>query len=174
MPRPKTKDDLLAAMQKEHDLLGQLIDSLSPEQLATTSENIETWTVKDILAHITAWEQMCLSWYQAGLRDEVPPMPAEGFNWRQIPDLNQQVYKKHRLDSIDDVLESFQVSYREILEVIQGISEEEMFTPQRYRWTRKNAMGTYFVSATSSHYNWARKEIKQYLKRETTLATSTL
>lgn len=107
---------------------------------------------------------MCLGWYRAGLRDEVPSLPAEGFNWREIPALNKQIYQQHRTRPLDEVLPAFHDSYAQMLETIQQISEEEMFTPERYAWTRKNAMGTYFVSATSSHCAWARKEIRKCLK----------
>jgi len=170
MPRPTTKEELLTAMQKEHKALVEMLDSLPPEQLAMTSQTIEEWAIKDILAHVTAWEQMVLGWYAAGLRDEVPAMPADGFKWNQIPVLNQQIYEAHRLDPTDNVLAAFRASYQQILERIQAISDEEMFTPERYRWTRKNAMGTYFVSATSSHYHWARKEIWKCVKRDVALA----
>ncbi|MEZ4667590.1 MAG: ClbS/DfsB family four-helix bundle protein [Anaerolineae bacterium] len=171
MARPKTKTDLLAAMQQEHDALEQLIESIPQGQLANVSETIEQWTVKDILAHVTEWEQMCLGWYQVGLRDEVPPMPAEGFKWNQIPALNQQIYERYRLQPIEDILESFNDSYKQMHKTVKEISEEEMFTPQVYKWTRKNAMGTYFVSATSSHYGWAQKEIKKRLKSQTSSYT---
>ena len=32
---------------------------------------------------------------------------------------------------------------------------------KRYKWTGNNAMGAYFVSATSSHYHWATKHLKR-------------
>ena len=61
MPRPKTKDQLLTAMRAEHDGLEQALTALTPEQLTTTSP-ITQWAIKDVLAHIFEWEQMCLSW----------------------------------------------------------------------------------------------------------------
>ena len=164
MPRPISKEQLLSAMQKEHDKLTHLLTSLPPETLNQSSEDIENWAVKDVLAHVTAWEQMVLSWYQAGLRGEIPELPAPGFNWRQIPALNQQIYEQHQMESYELVRQKFDASYEEILSTVNTLSSENLFTPELFAWTNKNTMGTYFVSATSSHYVWAQKEIRNCLK----------
>ena len=172
MPRPTTKEQLLTSAQKEHDALDAILETLSSLDLDVTSADIEQWGVKDILAHVTEWEQMCLGWYRAGVAGKNPPLPAEGFNWREIPALNLQIYQKHRQRSWREVLNAYRSSYQEILKTLQDIDEEEMFTPARYAWTRKNAMGTYFVSATSSHYVWATKEIRKYLREQNSVQTS--
>lgn len=166
MPRPKNKQELIAAAQQEHDKLDTLIETVPPSQLEYASSTIEEWGVKDVLAHLYEWEQMCLGWYRAGLAGENPHLPAEGYNWRQIPALNEQIYQNYRTRPLDEVLQKYRDSYKEIFEIIQSIDEDEMFTPSRYSWTRKNAMGTYFVSATSSHYVWATKEIKKILRKQ--------
>lgn len=169
MPRPTNKPDLLAAMEKEHAALVSLLETLSAEQFAVTSETIEAWSPKDVIAHVTAWEQMCLGWYRAGLCNEEPPLPAKGFKWNQIPALNQQIYQQNRLRPAAEIRAAFDASYAEMQRTVDALTDADLFTPQRYRWTGKNAMGTYFVSATSSHYVWARKEIKQCLKRQATV-----
>ena len=160
MPRPTSKNDLLAAIEKERGALETYLETLTPEQL-TEPGIVGEWSPKDVLAHLIEWEQMVLGWHAAGLRGEVPPLPAPGFKWNQTPQLNQQIYEKHRDRPLDEVLEQFQASHREILCVIQGLSNEELFTAGRYAWTKKNTLGTYMVSATSSHYLWARKEIRK-------------
>ena len=160
MPRPTSKNDLLAAIEKERGALETYLATLTPEQLGEPGI-VGEWSPKDVLAHLIEWEQMVLGWHAAGLRGEVPPLPAPGFKWNQTPQLNQQIYEKHRDRPLDEVLEQFQASHREILCVIQGLSNEELFTAGRYAWTKKNTLGTYMVSGTSSHYLWARKEIRK-------------
>ncbi|MDY7079609.1 MAG: ClbS/DfsB family four-helix bundle protein [Chloroflexota bacterium] len=160
MPRPASKLDLLAAIEKERGALEMLLETLTPEQM-TEPGIVGEWSVKDVLAHLIEWEQMCLGWHAAGLRGETPELPAPGFKWNQTPQLNQHIYEKHRERPLDEVLEQFQASHREILEVIQGLSNEKLFTTGHFAWTKKNTLGTYMVSATSSHYLWARKEIRK-------------
>ncbi|MBN1888745.1 MAG: ClbS/DfsB family four-helix bundle protein [Thermoflexales bacterium] len=163
MPRPTDKKQLLDAMQKEHQALEKLLSSLTSEQMTHVSPSLER-SAKDVLAHLIEWEQMCLGWYQAGLRGEKPPLPAEGFNWAQLPALNQHIYEKHRDLPLEDVMKQFQASYQQILQTVQELSQEELFTPGHYSWTGKNAMAAYFIGSTSSHYVWAKKEVKKCLK----------
>ncbi|MBN1978425.1 MAG: ClbS/DfsB family four-helix bundle protein [Anaerolineae bacterium] len=163
MPRPTSKIDLLVAIDKERGALEALLETLTPAQMVEP-DVVGAWSVKDVLAHLIEWEQMCLGWYRAGLRGETPDLPAPGYKWNQTPELNQAIYEKHRDRALDDVLAQFGASHQEILGAIRELPNEELFTTGRYAWTGKNTMGTYFVSATSSHYLWARKEIRKGLR----------
>jgi hypothetical protein len=163
MPRPTSKTDLLAAINQEREALETTLEALTHEQMVKPGV-VGEWSVKDVLTHLIEWEQMVLEWYRAGLRGENPELPAPGYKWNQTPQLNQLIYEKHRDRPLDEVMEQLQASHREILGVIQELSNEELFTTGRYTWTQKNTMGTYFVSATSSHYLWARKEIRKGIK----------
>ncbi|MBI9049315.1 MAG: ClbS/DfsB family four-helix bundle protein [Anaerolineaceae bacterium] len=163
MPRPTNKKMLLDLMQKEHQKLVNQIEQLSEEIILHHSQ-ITGYAIKDVLAHLTAWEQLCLGWYQAGIKHKPPQLPHPGYTWRQIPELNKMFCERDSHKTLAEVLNDFHVSFDEILKTIQNIDEEEMFTPEIYSWTNKNAMGTYFVSATSSHYVWAQKEVKKCQK----------
>ena len=95
----------------------------------------------------------------AGLRGEVPELPAPGYTWEQEPELNQAIYEKYRDLSLDEVLAFSQASHRETLGVVQGMSEAELFTPGAYAWTKQNTLCAYVDPCTASHYRWAREEI---------------
>jgi len=163
MPRPTNKAQLLSATQQEHEALDKSLEFLTPDQLTRVSKTTK-WSIKDVLAHLLAWEQMCLSWYKAGLRGVVPPLPAEGYNWAQLPALNRAIFERYHDRPLADVLKQYRSSYRQMLKTVQGISDEGLFTPGRYAWTGKNAAAAYFIGATSSHYAWARKEVRKCLK----------
>jgi hypothetical protein len=163
MPRPTTKHALLEAIEIERNALEQLLAELSPDQMEE-SGIVGEWSVKDVLAHLLEWEQMVLRWHAAGSKGKVPVTPAEGFNWAQLPQLNQQIYEKHHSRPIAEIQKEFKSSFKKILKTIQGLSDEELFTHGRYVWTKNNTLGAYFVSSTSSHYLWARKNIKKGLK----------
>jgi hypothetical protein len=117
-----------------------------------------------VLAHLYEWEQMVLRWLAATERGERPAVPAEGYKWSQIPVLNEEIRQKHSRRSLDEMLKLYKDSYKQIMETIKSIPEEEMFTPGLHPWMNKNTLGAYFISATSSHYRWARKEMKKGLK----------
>ena len=164
MPRPTSKQELLSAIEKERPALEKFLETLTPEQMTVTGI-VGEWTVKDVLCHLIAWEQMCLSWYRKGLDGEMPAVPAPGFKWNETPQLNQKIYEEHRDWPLEKVLNRFQESHAEILGVIRSLPNETLFTPGKFAWTNKNTLGTYLVSATSSHYLWARNECRKGFKR---------
>jgi hypothetical protein len=163
MPRPLTKSQLLSESQKEHEALEQFLFTLSTDQL-TKPEVLGEWSAKDVLAHLYEWEQMVLGWLAASQREERPHVPAEGYKWSQLPALNEKIREKHSSRSLDETLALFRDSYNQTMQTIESQSEEVLFTPGLYPWMNKNTLGAYFVSATSSHYRWARKEIKKGMK----------
>ncbi len=144
-------------------MLEDFLSTLSPEQM-TRPGVMEEWSVKDVLAHLVEWEQMVLSWHAAGLRSQVPPIPAEGFNWGRLPQLNQRIYEKHRDRALADVQKQFQATHRKMLKTLEGLSEKDLFTPGRYAWTKKLTLAAYITSCTSSHFRWARAGIRKGLK----------
>jgi uncharacterized protein (TIGR03083 family) len=160
MPRPTTKALLLSESGKERTALDAYLAELSPEQMLQAGI-VGEWTVKDVLAHLYEWEQMVLGWLAAGQRGETPYVPAEGYNWGQLPALNEEIRRKHQVRSLEEVLALYRESYREITEAMQGLPEETLFTRGLYPWMNKNALAAYFTSATGSHYRWARKELRK-------------
>jgi hypothetical protein len=163
MPKPTTKNELVIEIQKEWDALGQFLASLTSEQMIQPGA-IGDWSPKDVLAHLAEWQQMCLDWYNAGLRGETPYLPAEGFKWSQMPALNQKIFEKYRDNPLEDILDFFQTSYQQILEVVEGLSDEKLFKPGYFSWTKKTPLSSYIIPCTSSHYRWARNEMRKSLK----------
>ncbi|MBN1453868.1 MAG: ClbS/DfsB family four-helix bundle protein [Anaerolineales bacterium] len=163
MPRPHTKPSILAESRKEHEALEEFLFALAPEQM-TEPGMLGEWSVKDVLAHLYEWEQMVLGWLAASQRGESPHVPAEGYKWSQLPALNEMIQEKHSRRTLDELLPMFRNSYEQVMATIENLSEEDLLTPGLYPWMNKNTLAAYFVSCTSSHYRWARKEMKKGLK----------
>lgn len=163
MPKPATKSELLDDIHRERAGLGQLVASLSAEQIAQPNV-VGPWSVKDVLAHLTAWKLLFLGWYAAGLRGETPALPAEGYNWGKLAQLNQQIYEQHRDQPLPEVLAQFEEAYAAVHQLAEGLPDDALFAPGAYAWTGKHALVTYIAPNTSEHYRWARQEIRKGLR----------
>jgi uncharacterized protein (TIGR03083 family) len=128
MPKPHTKSLVLSESQKEREALDEFLSTLSPKQM-TEPGMLGEWSVKDVLAHLYEWEQMVLRWLVATERGETPAVPAEDHKWSQLPALNEEIRQKHSNRSLDEMLKLYKESYKQIMETIESIPEEEMFTP---------------------------------------------
>jgi uncharacterized protein (TIGR03083 family) len=150
-------------MLSEHAALEDLLATLTPDQM-TQPRALGGWSVKDVLAHLTEWEQMFLGWYAAGLRGEKPPTPAEGYNWGQLPALNKMIYQKHRQRSLEDVTRQFQASYRQMLELVESLPEADLFVRGLYSWMGQNNLAAFIHANGGGHYKWAREGIRKGLR----------
>ncbi|MCU0480889.1 MAG: ClbS/DfsB family four-helix bundle protein [Anaerolineae bacterium] len=163
MPRPTSKTQLLDQSRQNFDLLQTEIAKITPEN-RVISGIVGEWSVKDVLGHLYEWQQMVLRWYQAGKRGETPKTPHANYNWGEIPALNQHIYEMYRDIPLDEIQQKFNDSHEETMKLIEGMTDEELFTPKVYAWTKTTTLGSYWTSATCSHYDWAYKEIKRGFK----------
>jgi len=160
MPKAATKQQLIEDAQTERAALEIFLASLTPEQM-TQLKAVGNWSAKDVLAHLIEWEQMVIKWYETGAKGKVPAVPSEEYNWGQLPQLNHVIFLKHRDRSLEDIQKEFKSSHKKMMKTIEAIPEKELFTRGQFAWTRNNLLGAYFVSATSSHYRWARTVIRK-------------
>lgn len=162
MPRPKTKDELLELSQKNYVLLNELVDSYSAEeQTAEFPKGTLNRNIRDVLAHLHHWHLMLLDWYEVGMKGEKPVMPAEGYTWKTVPELNRVIREKYKNVALNEARTKLNQSYQQVQQIIETHSNEELFEKKRYKWTGSTSLGSYLVSATSSHYDWAYKLIKK-------------
>ena len=163
MPRPNNKQQLLEQIDTNWNKLQAQIAILSDEEFVEPN-TVGEWSVKDVLAHLMEWQRMVMHWYQEGKKGIMPVTTSEEYTWREIPALNQAIYETYRDEELSTIKDGLTQSHQQILAMIEGMSNAEMFTPKIYKWTKSTTLGSYLTSATSSHYDWARKEIRKGLK----------
>ncbi|MGD1894450.1 MAG: ClbS/DfsB family four-helix bundle protein [Cyclobacteriaceae bacterium] len=167
MPRPKSKPELLEQSQQNFDKLNHYVDTFSPEEReAEFPEGTLNRNIRDVLAHLHHWHLMLLDWYRVGMRGEKPDIPAKGYTWKTVPELNRQVREKSKDLALDEVQQKLSQSHADTQKTIEQHSNEELFEKKRYKWTGSTSLGTYLISATSSHYDWAYKLIKRCKKQQ--------
>ncbi|GAB5408567.1 MAG: ClbS/DfsB family four-helix bundle protein [Balneolaceae bacterium] len=165
MARPKTKEELLILSEKNYTKLLGLVDSYSTAELSRTfPEGYLNRNIRDVLAHLHHWHLMMKDWYEIGMNGDKPDMPAKGYTWKMTADLNREVWKKYNTVDLNEVKRMLDNSYFELLKLIKYHTNEELFEKKRYKWTGSTSLAAYFISATSSHYDWAFKLIKKCLK----------
>jgi len=119
---------------------------------------------RDVLAHLTEWQQMALGWYRTGLKGQTPELPAPGYSWVQLAQLNGMIYERHRDAPLSTVKAQFCASHQAMIKVIQTLTDAELFTKGYFGWTGHHTLGGYFAANTSSHYAWARNAMRKKIK----------
>lgn len=163
MSRPTNKAELLAAAAAEFDRLWSAVASVEPTDRELAGA-CEAWSVKDLLAHLHAWHEMTLEWETVGSAGDVPAVPAEGYTFAETPALNEAIFQRTKDDKWDDIVARLQATHEALMAVIDRYDDPDLFTKKRYAWTSSTSVGSYLVSATSSHYAWASKLIRKWAK----------
>lgn len=165
MSRPQNKTQLLELSQKNFQNLNDYIDSFSiEEQNRDFPEGTMNRNIRDVVAHLHHWHIMFLDWYEKGMSGKKPDMPAKGYTWKTTPELNKEIWALYQTHSLVSVRELLQESFDKIQHIITHHSNEELFEKKKFSWTGSTSLGSYLVSATSSHYDWALKLIKKVKK----------
>ncbi|MDR0625808.1 MAG: ClbS/DfsB family four-helix bundle protein [Bifidobacteriaceae bacterium] len=164
MARPTTRDDLLLAASDGFAKLTGLIDHLPAGAIeAEFAFEDRDRNVRDVLWHLHTWHGMVIEWHLVGtVEGGVPAVPGEGYTWKTLPLLNQEVWEKAQLVPLSHAREAFEASHTQVVRLIESHTNDELFSRGVYPWTKSTTLGAYFISATSSHYDWAMKKLHQH------------
>lgn len=158
-----------------YDKLLEMIDSMTEVELNTEfdfsadpKKKEAHWSrdknLRDILIHLHEWHNLMLQWVANNKAGVCKPFLMEGYNWKTYGDMNRVFWKRNQEVPLERALEQFKESHQKIMEVIQTMSNEELFQKNVYDWVGGSTIGSYFVSVTSSHYDWAMKKLKAHKK----------
>ena len=177
MPRPTTKPDLIKTANEQFEKLWSLIDSLSDEARAATfnfgddflqKQKEAHWrrdkNLRDVLIHLYEWHQLLLSWIQANQSGETKPFLPSPYTWKTYAQMNAEFWEKHQGTSYPDAVAMVKESHARVVRLLDDFSDDALFSKKHFAWTGTTTLGSYCVSATASHYDWAMKKIKQHGK----------
>ena len=163
MSRPTSRAELLERATSEFEALMDAVEGIDAEHRLGPS-GYPRGSVKDMLAHLDAWHRMFIEWERVGRTGEVAEMPAPGHTWKTTPALNMEIHARRVDDPWDQVVDGLPATHAEELQAIEAYSEAELFEKRRYRWTGSTSVGSYAVSATTSHYDWAMNHLRKSIK----------
>ncbi len=165
MARPTTKTELIEAANGQFAKLWKLVETMpTEEQEAVFCFEDRDKNLRDIMIHLYEWHQLLLNWATANLNGEVKPFLPAPYTWKTYPQMNVEFWEKHQKTPYSDAQKMLKESHAKVINLIEAFSDDELFTKKHFSWTGTTSLGSYCVSATSSHYDWAMKKIKQHIK----------
>ena len=175
MARPTTKKDLIELANAQYDKMWQLIDSMPVEELSAEfsfGDDIKQkeahWkrdkNMRDVLVHLYEWHQLLLNWVNSNQSGVSMPFLPEPYNWKTYGEMNVGFWEKHQSTPYADAKKMLIDSHKVVMSLIDRFTNEELFKAKYFSWTGTTTLGSYCISATSSHYDWAMKKTKAHRK----------
>lgn len=160
-----TKGRLIELIRMERGRMEDLIGRLDAKTMATGGVQGE-WAIRDVLAHLAAWEKRFLDWLDADARGETPEMPEHGATWADINRVNERAYRENRDRPPIEVREAFRRSTGRVVERLTAIAEEDILAADRYPWLGGEPLWVMAGWSTFDHYQAHGERIAAWLTRE--------
>jgi hypothetical protein len=123
------KATLLNRVRSERSRLDALLASFTDEQMLQPLASGD-WSAKDHLAHITWHEREMVNMLRARSLEEGVGSHLWGL---PLQERNQAIYESNRDRSLADVLAQSRQVYAELSRLLEGLSEEDLTDPSRYK-----------------------------------------
>jgi hypothetical protein len=160
MPETIAKATLLDNIQNGYKQFEALLTPLSEEQMTIPAVN-STWTVKDNIDHLTAWQEYLLNQLQGILDGQRPPAFMPGLSEDEI---NDGFYQENKDRPLAVVIADFRLSYQRVLASVQSISEEALNAP--FPWSKSDtAVWGFIAGNTHEHYEEHGGIIRRWLEQ---------
>jgi hypothetical protein len=168
MPRPTNKNELIKLSEENFNKLlgfiGELPENIKNGIYKNDELNDRDKTVADVICHLHEWHLMMENWYKIGMAGKKPAIPAEGYTFQTLPKLNRKIWEQYKGTELKKAIAMFKKSHKDIMALIEKHNDDELFMKKKYQWTGTTSLGSYFISSTSSHYDWGLKTIKPLKK----------
>ncbi|MBI5345652.1 MAG: ClbS/DfsB family four-helix bundle protein [Chlamydiae bacterium] len=130
-------------------------------------------SVADVIAYQIGWGKCLISWYEAGLKKEMPQMPGDGFSTWDYTAIARHFYKKYQYDSFHKQEKIFHNVVTQILKIVEkefktgNLDKEGIWPWCSLKSGKKWSLSKFIKVNTSSPYKRAvlliKKEIKKLL-----------
>ncbi len=150
------KKQILATLKKEFNLWEELLASMSEEQI-TTPQLPSNLSIKDVVAHLWAWQQLSIARMEAALHNREPAFsrwPA-GLNPDSEDDLDQinaWIYETHREQPWASVHRDWREGFLRFLELGEAIPEKDLLDAGRYPWMEGQPLSLILLNSYGHHH----------------------
>ena len=161
MGKPENKTEVLQQLYAERRRLELLISRLTEAQLHERGV-VENWSVKDIMAHVSFWEDRGCQVMDAALHNHKPAIFDQPFD---LDALNAAAYAQNKDRSLTEIRTKFHESFRNYAASVESLSETQLSDPKRYDWTEETPMWQFVESDGTHHYREHADQIEAWLNR---------
>lgn len=155
-PITSNKHELLASLREVFRSWEKLLAAKSEEDI-TARRGPEDWSISDVIAHLTAWQQVSIARLEAALLETEPEFPA----WLagadpfcaedNVDDFNSRIYRISRGQSWSSVYRDWTEGFIRFLELAEAIPENRMLDTERYPWLQGYALSAVLQGSWEHH-----------------------
>ena len=141
--------ELIAQLNSEQDAFEGLLGEIGQDRMEEPGV-AGRWSIKDIVAHITAWRRRTVGRLEAAANGEPEPSPPWPADLREDDEINAWFHERDRNKSVSEVLAESRDVFNRLSTAIEKLPEDALDDPGRFPWME----GTPFSGAAFfSHFH---------------------
>jgi hypothetical protein len=135
------------------------IEELLPK-IDAVKEIYPGWTIKQMLAHITGWDEVTIDSLRAHIAGRVPSVPAN----RGINEFNARTVASKREQDYFHILDDWRLTRKKLRTLLEEMPEERFAEPITAPWGEKGTVA-HLVDIFREHEEKHVRDINEWLKR---------
>jgi hypothetical protein len=152
-----TKDELIQWLEESHEKIEQLI-----AQVDRDVEFYPGWTIREILAHFTGWDDAVLASLKSHVAGGVPTVVAE-----RGPDAyNAATVTEREALSYEHIYREWKTTHQQLKIAIRDLPPEKMAEEIVFPWGQKGNVEDLVIGLTREHEVSHAKDIEEFLKEK--------
>jgi len=149
------KTEMLTLLLEELNRWEELLSRLDEKQV-TAPLLPSQWSIKDVVAHLRAWQQLSFARVRAAQDNTEPVLPdwvagSDPESEEELENFNTRIYETHRQQSWQQVYQDWRDGFRSFLTLAERLPNEYIMDPNRYGWLNGRALFAVLEGAYEHH-----------------------
>jgi hypothetical protein len=155
------KGHILAALREQFESWEKLVASLNEEEITAPHFDLN-WSIKDVMAHLWAWQQISIARMEGGVQNREPKFPqwiVESIeNWEEDADrVNALTFERNHEKPWLEINQNWKNGFLRFLELGDTISERDLLDGDRYPWLKGYSLAFILVASYDHHQEHIEK-----------------
>jgi uncharacterized damage-inducible protein DinB len=154
-----SKEEMLSSLDESHQIMGAVLRDLQSAR-ASSGEIYPTWTIKEMLAHLTGWDASSTETLNAYAQGRTPQTPAAAD--RGFVRFNAGNIQERENLSLEQMVQAWEESREAFKQAIRDLPDEKVNQPFTSSWGQPVKLDE-FVQIFAEHEIEHAHEIREKL-----------
>ena len=155
------KDHILSALREQFSSWEERLGRLNEAQITAPNFDFD-WSIKDVIAHLWAWQQISIARMGGGLQDQEPDFPkwivSIGEDWEDNADrVNAFTFETNHKKPWSEIHQNWRNGFLRFLELGESIPEKDLLDGDRYSWLKGYSLAFILVASYDHHQEHLEK-----------------
>jgi hypothetical protein len=140
------------------------------EAQVTARDRVDELSIKDIIAHLTAWQKISAARLEAGLHGGEPdfsewPQEFDFVDELNVDHINAWIFDQYKENSWPMVYQEWKARYQKVIGLTEAVPEADLLEAAKYPWLRHYALAA-VLEGTYNHHREHLADLHALIKRD--------